>query len=262
MTTFMKMTTLCFVAATVVALSGCSSSIESNKAKTSSPIINGINVANVDIPAKRDLTIQVEEFNMAGQKDKIKTARQVALSPSFATSCETLKDLYQNSPGIVQCSIQKVAFTVKDGMPYTKMDVKIADSLKGDLQSDDLVSIVQVGGYMTLQDEVEAFHDEVRFPGLTEDQRKETIIEKKTTSESYPQAGESYVFFLMPSDNFAGAYTPVNDYECRYQLGGDGYYSRYVPEGSEQPKVNVEGKIQSADSFTYEWLKEQVKSTS
>lgn len=256
MKTLMRGIALSLLLSAIVVLSGFSLSTVSNNSKEM------VSTSNADISLKRDLTIQVDELNLAAQGDKINSAKPGICLLSFAKSCATISNAYQNSTHIVLCTVKSVAFTVKNGFPYTKMDVSITDSLKGDLKVGDLITIVQMGGYMTLQDEVDAFHDEAHFPDVPADKRKDTIIEEKTTTEPYPKAGESYVLFFNSSTLFSGAYTSVNDYEGRYKLGDGGYYSRYVSDGEIQLQTNAVDKTQSANKFTYSQLKQQIKELS
>ncbi|MDI6619849.1 MAG: hypothetical protein QME45_14555 [Clostridiales bacterium] len=239
----------------VFELSGCFSTLSGNSDSKKSFSTTKSRTAS----SGRNLTIKVKEFDIKGREDQIKKAQEVLVSPSFATSCATFEGLYKNSTQIVRCDIQNVGFTVKNGMPYTKLDVKVTDSLKGDLHIDDIITIIQYGGYMTIQDEIEAFNNEVHFAGMTKEERENTIIEKKITKEAYPKAGESYVYFLSLNNKFSGAYVPVNDYECRYKLNSKGRFVRYMPQNESNAKAFTSDEIQSVDNCTFEWMKQQIQ---
>lgn len=239
---------------------GCSSPTaisNSNVSEASSSHSSSIAAA-----AAKDSTIKITEFDLTGREDKISQKQSISLSQSFRSSCQDFDGLYKNSTDIVSCTVQGVRFAVDNGIPYNIADVKITETLKGSLNAGDLISVVQMGGYMTLQDEVEAFDNEFRFPGTTKEERKNTIIEKKGSQDLYPQSGDSYVFYLTLCENgiFSGGYSPVNDYECRYKLDKAGKYTRTVPdvEGAKALLTDAEGSAQSVNSCSLAWMKEQL----
>jgi hypothetical protein len=258
MKVFLRTIAAGIAAVSVFIISGCSSNFL-GKGNSISPTVSSADVA----PTGRDLTIRVKELDITGHEDQISNAQKVMVSQSFATSCATLKDLYRNCPEIVRCTVTKSAFTVHEGTPYTKIDVKVTDSLKGDLSAGDMITVMQMGGYMTLQDEVDAFHDEAHFKQMTKEERQKIFIEKKTSSDNYPKAGDSYVYYLAKDNIFPGAYTPVNDYECRFKIDGNGNCTRNMPgnepNGTVKTAVTAEtAKAQSLDHCTYGSMKEQL----
>lgn len=184
---------------------------------------------NSSIFTPNDYTVDIEEYNFT-EEEKSK-AQKVGYAASFSTSFKELKNLCTNEASI-ECKVLKVANTLKDGIPYTKYDVEVTDVLFGNLNVGDKVTVMQMGGYMTLQDEVEAFNNATKFKDVPEESWKDIIIEKQGERMECPSIGERYILFMSKDTAvFKDIYFPVNFYEGIYKYNSEtGRYVRNMPE--------------------------------
>ncbi len=91
---------------------------------------------------------------------------------------------------------------------------------------------MQIGGYMTLQDEVEAFDNAVKFKDIPKESLKDIIIQKQGERMECPTAGDKYILFMSKDTTvFKGVYFPVNLYEGIYKFDPETkLYVRNMPE--------------------------------
>lgn len=185
-----------------------------------------------------DYTISVKETNFT--LEQINTAQKVDLNPSFSTSCASTSELCENAEASVECTVLSVSNTIKDGYPYTKYDVEINDVLYGDFNIGDKISVIQIGGYMTIQDEINAYNNEDKFQNISLDARESTLIEKNIADNDYPLAGDRYVLFISKDNLFEGAYYPVNEYEgvFKYDVNSQ-KWNRNMPEEQSNDLTSV-----------------------
>lgn len=183
--------------------------------------------------SSNDYTISVCETNFT--TDQLNNSIKVDLNPSFMTSCVTMSELCNAAEYAIDCTVLSVANTLKDGYPYTKYDVEINDVIYGDLQVGNKISIVQIGGYMTIQDEINAYNNSIKFQDISANLRSSTIIEKRVSSNDTPLVGDRYVLFISRDNLFDGAYYPVNEYEGVFKYN-ETYQTleRSMPEGQPQ----------------------------
>jgi hypothetical protein len=190
-----------------------------------------------------DLRISVEEIDLAGL-ELPEPQGGIAAMLSWATPHDSLDDLRGESSDIIRGIVVDVRFAIGDGEPFTVVDVKVDEALKGNLGSGDLISIIQYGGYITIQEIVDSRDNGERFSGIPQEQWATTVIEKRLTDEPYPQAGDSFVYFLNAEVTELSqgqlAYSLPGQYYSRYKAGDDGVFTRAVTEdyGAEGPLFN------------------------
>lgn len=206
----------------------------------------------------KDLTIKVNnKIDLTNKQEQLKNSKTTQVSPSFMRPYLTFEQLNEGSQEIIECTIKNVEFFIENGIPYHKIDVEVNDILKGDLKVGDLVSIIQFGGYMTLQDEVDAFDNEFRFPDTTKEQRENIIIQKKITPEPYPEVNEKFVFYLVKDNVYKNAYTSLNDYQGRYKDNKQSKYERFVPDSERDSTYNVKN-LDNVNNCSVEYMKNQL----
>lgn len=74
-----------------------------------------------------------------------------------------LKKLISISDDVIRVTVQNVAYTSYEGVAWTKLDVLITDTLKGDLKVGDVISVFNLGGYIPLSEHIEGHNDAFRF---------------------------------------------------------------------------------------------------
>jgi hypothetical protein len=204
----------------------------SNETVESIPTQNSVQHEN-----GKDYTISVDESEFSSEQ--LMSAQEVNLNLSFSTSCVTLSELCENAEISVECTVLSVSNTIKEGYPYTKYDVQVDDVLYGDLNVGDKISVVQIGGYMTLQDEIDAYDNSVKFQDISQDERSSILIEKRIGD--YPDVGEKYILFLSADNLFEGAYYPVNEYEGVFKYDDSSEkFNRNMPEDQTDDLISVD----------------------
>jgi hypothetical protein len=239
-------------------LSGCSTHINQSKI-TESPTSE---TPKTQITTGKDLRADFSNVNLIDTKliDNPVFAEATG-SPSFAEKIETTTELKAKAEEIVQGQVEKVQYIVSSyGIPYTVIDLKITDSIAGNLHVGDKISILHLGGYMTLADEISAFDDAYRFENIPKEDWDTSIIKKSFSPDPTPQVGDLYVYCLIRNpaveeDSWMEeTYSPLNEQYGRYLQGEDGMYSRTLEDVGVQKFSN-----QNNDNHCeYEWLKDQL----
>lgn len=179
---------------------------------------------------------------------------------SFKTRCQTFEEIYDNSKYIVRGTVDKVDFTVIDGMPYTVLSFTVADSLKGDMEKNTINTVMMYGGYMTVKQEVDYYNDAERFKEIKKKDWDKTFIEKRLIQKEYPKCGEEYVISLEDSDIVEGAYVPVNEFETVFKKENERYVRTVPSEDYFSSSVdNSEKRLKNDRSFEYSWFCKTIK---
>ena len=239
-----KLIYTCLIISIISMLNGCQKNTnkltyENNK-KEVTEVTNEKNTNEVD------KTVKVEKMKFTKkQKEK---ATFVKSSMSFAKSCKEIDGLYENSEYIVEGKVENTFFTVLYGEPYTVLELKINENFKGNVNKNDKITVLLYGGYMTVEQLVENVGDE-KFKELSVEERKNTLIEKKTTDSEYPKIGDKYILFLMDSNLVENAYDPVNDYECIFKSEGKDYI-RNFPADEKIAKFSTQNVIKNNVSLS------------
>lgn len=161
----------------------------------------------------RDLTLSVDENFPAPDSGKkvmdVRSSMDGFLSPE-------LDSLIQVSDAIVRGTVKNVVFTQFDGIAWTKADLLITESLKGEFQKGDLVSVFILGGYIPLADHIKAYDNAFRYEGLTPEEIQNTVLKETVNGESFAQVGDDYIYCLVKTSKDSplpdGAYERVSSY--------------------------------------------------
>lgn len=206
----------------------------------------------------KDKTVKIEALDT--HKVSKSNVISVNAEASFKTRCQTLDEIYDNSKYIVQGTVDKVEFTVIDGIPYTVLSFRVADSLKGNMEENTINTVMMYGGYMTVKQEVDCYDDAERFKDIKKKDWSKTFIEKKLIQEEYPKCGEEYVLSLNDSDTVDGAYVPVNEFETVFKKENERYV-RTVPSDDyfSNSVDNSEKRLKNDKYFEYSWFCKTIK---
>ena len=94
---------------------------------------------------------------------------------------------------------------------WTKFDVAVEQTLRGDVPAGTAVTVYSVGGYITQYDFFTASGDRARMTGRTDAQRKQTVMHQDAVLHFDPLVGKRYILLLGKSD--AGSNVPQQGYE-------------------------------------------------
>ena len=206
-----KLIYMCLIISIVLMLSGCQNNTNELTYRNTKKEVT--EVTNENKTNVVDKTVNIKKMKFT-EKQK-EEAASVKSSMSFAKSCKEIDGLYNNSEYIVEGEVENTFFTVLYGEPYTVMELKVNE----------------------------------KFKELSVEERKNTLIEKKTTDSEYPNVGDKYILFLMDSNLVENAYDPVNDYECIFKSEGKDYI-RNFPEDEKIAKYSTQNVIKNNVSLS------------
>ena len=139
----------------------------------------------------------------------------------------TPEDASIYSPTIVIGEIVDIYYTdTLDVFPpaATILDIKISTSLRGDLIEDDIISVIEYGGYIRAEYDKTAKPEYIGTSELIKVQRRANTPE--------PNIGDNYVLFLRPCHLINGAYFITGEWMGKYILTNDGTVSRFISENN------------------------------
>lgn len=252
-------TLLILTAVSALALAGCGKPAE--KIDSGQKDHSASQTAAVSENAQgRDMTVAVKPFDVEKYKEQIKKSSLVVAETSYKYAADTPQGMEKYSTDIVSCEVESAEFTVLEGDPYTKLDVKITDTFKGNLKKNDKISVLVYGGYMTEQEYVTSRNLEHRFKNKTKKERENTIIEIKNgdgADEAYPKPGERYIFGLAEHPVIKrNLYSPVMYNYTIFKADENGRYTRFAGRCKKEGKIYKED---SKESFTPDWIKSKIK---
>lgn len=121
----------------------------------------------------------------------------------------TYENLVRDSSAVVVGTIQNVTYTSVEGTPWTQVDVAVEDSQYGALQSGDVISVYELGGYMPLEEFIAENDLQERFSDLSQEEIADTILFQNGGSQTTPEVGQTFLYFLTE----AGGSLPEGAYE-------------------------------------------------
>lgn len=97
---------------------------------------------------------------------------------------------------VVRGVIQKVTFTSFGGHAYTAVSLAVDECYKGDLEQGDLITVLHMGGYISLRDHIAYYDNAFRFDYPSEEEIENTILHEPNEGEPDPQVGDHNIYFL------------------------------------------------------------------
>ncbi len=205
------------------------------------------NTKNSSIKMTRDLSVKTEKVYSApgSGANIIGNASQVDVAYP-----EDLKTQTSVSEYVIRGTVQNVTFTSFQGIAWTKSEVLITDSFKGDLKVGDLITVFNLGGYIPLSDHIAAFDDAFRFSDLSAEQIKNTYLNEITDGEKVIQKSDDLILCLV--EPVEGSPLPEGSYE---RLS---YAGQLRAEGNEKfVQTLTDGDTQK--EFSYNEIKKITK---
>ncbi|MCD7810352.1 MAG: hypothetical protein LUG91_00650 [Ruminococcus sp.] len=206
------------IAVLSVSLFGCSAK-ESSKIADNAVLESNTDEAetqNVNASTGIDYTVICDCVDYT--PEQLSNTISVSAECSFAYSVSTLESLVEHSDDAIKFTVYDIRYTVIEGTPYTIYDVLIEESYTGYFNQGDEISLLQYGGYMTIQDEIDYYQDDYRFADMTDKEKNDTLIEKRSTSAVDMQLGDNYVAFIAEEDVLEGAYYTLNEGEGIFEF--------------------------------------------
>ncbi len=199
--------------------------------KDSSNNVNNSNKANVGVI--RDLSVNLERNYSV--PDSESNVIEVASTPDEVYQND-LKKLISVSDDVIRATVQDVAYTSYEGVAWTKLDVLITDTLKGDLKVGDVISVFNLGGYIPLSEHIEEHDDAFRFEYLSADEIKTTFLKETINGEKTVQKSDDLILCLVQTPKNSplpnGAYERVS-YTGQLYAVGNKEFVQLITDSSE-----------------------------
>lgn len=181
----------------------------------------------------RDMTVHLDEtLDLTGKQIELSYSMSNRLAP-----CETLEELGAESTAVIQAKIVGVDYFRMTTMPYTKIDLQIITSLKGELKEGDKISAYKLGGYIQLKHSDPDIQQ--RYPEVTDEEMENKVFDRRIDGDPHPTVGQEGVFFLKPKvgDMPEGLYLITDGYDGQFMKRTDGNYARHY-EGNASFEQN------------------------
>ncbi len=160
------------------------------------------------ISVLRDLTIKVEKTCLGPDgKNKIINVDSIADSKYS----QDLKPIFDDSEEIIKGTVKNITYTSFKGIAWTKVDILVSDTYKGNLKIGDLVSVFMIGGYMKLTDHIDYHNDKFRFSKLSEHEINNTVIKETNNGMPFQNVGDEFIYCLVTTPAFSPL--PKDSYE-------------------------------------------------
>ena len=159
----------------------------------------------------RDLSVNLERnYSVPGSDSNV--LEVVSTADEFYQN--DLKELISVSDDVIRVTVQNVTFTSYEGVAWTKSDVLITDTFKGDLKIGDVISVFTLGGYIPLSDHIKGHDDAFRFKDLSAEEIKTTFLKETIDGEKAIEKSEDLILCVVqtPKDSPLpdGAYERVS----------------------------------------------------
>ncbi len=182
----------------------------------------------------KDNTVQFSNsFTIEGR-----TIMQDMAVADFAVTYPDLESIYNGAANVVVGEVIDIQYTDDEAIPRTIYSFAVAETLKGDIEENSLISISESNGYVRLSTFIEVFGT-AHYEDLTDKEIENGIILQSLGGTPLPKAGEQYVVFLgeqKQEGRISGAYAVMGNFMGRYVLDQDtNLYSRFCP--NEDPDL-------------------------
>ena len=194
---------------------------------------NTNNSSNANVGVLRDLSVNLEKNYSVPDSDS--NVIELASTPDELYQND-LKKLISISDDVVRVTVQNVAYTGYEGVAWTKLDVLITDTLKGDLKVGDVISVFNLGGYIPLSEHIEGHNDAFRFKNLSAEEIKTTFLKETIDGEKKVQKSDDLILCLVQTPKNSplpnGAYERVS-YTGQLYADGDNKFVQLITDSSE-----------------------------
>ncbi len=215
--------------------------------------------SKIDIAAEEDILDLTEKFVPTDiSKLDENEVIEISSSPSFMTSFRTLDEITEKSDYIVSGSAEKVYYTTIGELSYTVVDFLVDESLKGDIKTNSLITVLFLGGYISVEDNIKLKGNADKFSYVPEEKRATTFIKHTVSGAPLPAEKECYVLCLGENENYKGTYYPRNEFETIFKKTGE-TYERYLPKGYFETTAEKQSEYTYQKSFKLADIKTKIK---
>ncbi len=210
---------------------------------------NTNNTSNANVGMIRDLSVNLERSYSVPSSDS-KVLEVVSETDEFYQ--DDLKKLISVSDDVIRVTVQNVTFTSYEGVAWTKSDVLITDTFKGDLKIGDVISVFNLGGYIPLSDHIEGHDDAFRFNDLSAEEIETTFLKETIDGEKTIEKSDDLILCVVrtPEDSPL----PNGAYE-RVSYSGQ----LYAEDNEEFIQIITDSPGVTEKTYSYDDIKEMTK---
>ena len=210
---------------------------------------NTNNTSNANVGMIRDLSVNLERSFSVPCSDS-KVLEVVSETDEFYQ--DDLKKLISVSDDVIRVTVQNVTFTSYEGVAWTKSDVLITDTFKGDLKTGDVISVFNLGGYIPLSDHIEGHDDAFRFNDLSAEEIETTFLKETIDGEKTIEKSDDLILCVVrtPEDSPL----PNGAYE-RVSYSGQ----LYAEDNEEFIQIITDSPGVTEKTYSYDDIKEMTK---
>ncbi|KAF0092278.1 MAG: hypothetical protein FD141_462 [Fusobacteria bacterium] len=142
----------------------------------------------------RDLTVSIEnEYKGPSENNKLMKVDSVTDSKYGPD----LNVIFNDSDEIIRGIVKNISYTSFTGSAWTKADILVTESYKGEVKKGDIVTIFMFGGYIKLQDYIKFFDDRFRFKDLSDSDINNIVLKEMDNGMPFLSEGEELIFPLI-----------------------------------------------------------------
>ncbi len=209
-----------------------------------------------------DMTVKVRN-NKIDEKNKV--ALDINSAADFSVIYKNVEELiHADPPYIIFGEITDLNYTNLEHGIYTNLSVTVYESLKGDLNVNDVISVFENGGITTYKDYVEHFGDELETKEWAPDTGQpadDELVVSHFDGTEFSKKGQKVMLFLAESEGDIipkGAYECIGAYMGKLTLENDQFVrtksannedSFYIDQESELKKSNVLSKVKNSEKL-------------
>lgn len=205
---------------TILQLTGCSNISSQNNSNEQNKVVS-TTTAEINVLSENKTVGNETSYDIQG-KDILKVTT-TCLDTAIGTSLDSLA---KNSTEIISGLTKNVTFVSIQGQAWTKVDIEITETLSGNLNKGDLISIYWLGGYIPLSEHIKYYKDEHRFSSLDKNQIENTMIQSIVENETFPAIGDNNLYFLVETPSNSplpkGAYERIAGKSAELNISSDG----------------------------------------
>lgn len=163
-----------------------------------------------------DKTVSIESFDV----NDFPLIQHATVNLDFEKIYSNVKELYNDAFYVVYGEVNEVNYYDESGAALTCYNFIIEESYKGELQENDEITVLAIGGYVRLEKMIEVFGEE-RYKDMSQIEREQTIVEENVMGAPLPEVNDKYLVFLSdPIDNEPpfpdGVYCELGAFMGRY----------------------------------------------
>lgn len=210
---------------------------------------------------KHDLTVKIKN-NEIDVNNKV--ALNINSEADFSKIYKNVEELIDaNAPIIVFGEISDLNYTDLENGIYTNLSITVIESLKGDLKTNDVISVFENGGITTYKDYIEHFGKEMvtkEFASNAMEPEGDELVVSHFDGTKFSKKGQKVMLFLSKSEGDIipkGAYECIGTYMGKLTLENDKFVRTksdtngsniYTDTDSELKKTKVLSRVRKSEN--------------